>query len=220
MTGEAPLPVVRHLALFSGGIDSPVATWLMMKRGAEVLPLLMDQRPHVGDSYVERAERACRAIGEYVPSKEFLLYEAPMGDVMSRIMETPVPKLRCVLCKRSMYRIADIFGKEKDARGIVTGESLGQVASQTLDNLYVIDDASDLPVLRPNIGLDKVEIEGLARGIGTYDLTARKVEGCTVVPDRPSTQARLEQVLELEEELGLLGLCSEAAKGIQLIDVL
>jgi thiamine biosynthesis protein ThiI len=210
----------RLVSLFSGGIDSPVATWLMMKRGAEVLPLLMDQRPYVGDSYVERAERACRAIGEYVPSKEFSLYEAPLGDVMSRIMKTPVPKLRCVLCKRTMYRIADIFGKEKDARGIVTGESLGQVASQTLDNLFVIDDASDLPVLRPNIGLDKVEIEGLARSIGTYDLTARKVEGCNVVPNRPSTQARLEQVLELEEELGLLGLCSEAAKGIQLIDVL
>ena len=209
----------RLVSLFSGGIDSPVATWLMMKRGAEVFPLLMDQRPYVGDSYIERARRACMAIGEYVPSKEYGLYEAPMGDVMSHIMETSVPKLRCVLCKRSMYRIADIFGKERDVRGIVTGESLGQVASQTLDNLYVLDGASELPVLRPNISFDKVEIEGLARSIGTYDITARKVEGCTVVPERPSTKALLEQVLELEEELGLLELCSEAAKGIQLIDI-
>ncbi len=207
----------KLVSLFSGGIDSPVATWLMMKRGAEVLPLLMDQRPHVGDSYIERAERACRAIGEYVPSKDFGLNVAPMGGIMGRIMEASVPKLRCVLCKRSMYRIANLFAMEKDARGIVTGESLGQVASQTLDNLNVLDGAADLPVLRPNIGLDKVEIEDIARDIGTYDLTAIRVEGCTVVPDKPSTRARLEQVLELEEELGLVSLCSEAAKGIEMI---
>lgn len=209
----------RLVSLFSGGIDSPVATWLMMKRGAEVLPLLMDQRPHVGDSYIERAARACWAIGEYVPSREFGLNVAPMGEIMGRILEAPVPKLRCVLCKRSMYRIASLFAAEKDARGIVTGESLGQVASQTLDNLYVLDGAADLPVLRPNIGLDKVEIEDLARGIGTYDLTAITVDGCTVVPDKPSTRARLDQVLELEEELGLVGLCSEAAKAIESTDL-
>jgi len=208
----------RLVSLFSGGIDSPVATWLVMKRGAEVLPLLMDQRPHVGDSYIMRAERACRAIGEYVPAEDFGLYVAKMGDVMGRIMEATLPKLRCVLCKRSMYRIASAFANEKDARGIVTGESLGQVASQTLDNLYVLDSAADLPVLRPNIGLDKVEIEDLARNIGTYGITAIKVEGCTVVPDKPSTRARLEQVLEQEDELGLVGLCSEAAKEIERTD--
>jgi thiamine biosynthesis protein ThiI len=117
-----------------------------------------------------------------------------------------------------MYRIASAFANEKDARGIVTGESLGQVASQTLDNLYVLDGAADLPVLRPNIGLDKVEIEDLARNIGTYGITAIKVEGCTVVPDKPSTRARLEQVLEQEDELGLVGLCSEAAKEIERTD--
>lgn len=209
----------RLVSLFSGGIDSPVATWLVMKRGAEVFPLLMDQRPHVGDSYIERAERACRAIGEYTPSGDFGLYVAPMGEVMSRIMGSSIPKLRCVLCKRSMYRIASAFASESDSRGIVTGESLGQVASQTLDNLYVLDGATDLPVLRPNIGLDKVEIENLARDIGTYDLTAIKVEGCTVVPEKPSTRARLDQVVEQEDELGLMGLCSEAAKEIERTDV-
>ena len=205
----------RLVSLFSGGIDSPVASWFMMKRGGEVLPLLMDQRPHVGDSYIERAERACRAIGEYVPSKEFGLYVAPMGDIMGRIMEAPAPRLRCVLCKRSMYRIASAFAVEQDAKGIVTGESLGQVASQTLDNLYVLDSAASVPVLRPNIGLDKVEIEDIARNIGTYDITARKVEGCTVVPDKPSTRARMEQVIEMEEELGLVALCSEVVEGIE-----
>ncbi|MDH5201455.1 MAG: THUMP domain-containing protein, partial [Candidatus Bathyarchaeota archaeon] len=136
----------RLVSLFSGGIDSPVAAWLMMRRGVEVIPLLMDQRPHVGESYIDRARKACRAIAGYVPSGELGLHFAPMGEVMSRIIESPEPRLRCVLCKRSMYRIASALAAEKDARGIVTGESLGQVASQTLDNLYVIDGAVDVPV--------------------------------------------------------------------------
>ncbi len=204
----------RLVSLFSGGIDSPVATWLVMKRGAEVLPLFMDQRPHVGGSYVERVEKACDAIAEYVPSEGFGLHFAPMGEIMGRITESPEPRLRCVLCKRSMYRIASAFAMVNDARGIVTGESLGQVASQTLDNIYVLDGATDIPVLRPNIGLDKVEIEDIARRVGTYEVTARKVEGCTVVPDKPTTRARMEQVLQLEEELGLVDLCSEAADRI------
>jgi thiamine biosynthesis protein ThiI len=209
----------RLVSLFSGGIDSPVATWLMMKRGVEVLPLFMDQRPYVGESYVERAARVCGIVSEYVPSENFGLYVAPMADVMGRIMDATVPGLRCVLCKRSMYRVASAFAAEKDARGILTGESLGQVASQTLENLYVLDGASDLPVIRPVIGLDKVEIEGMARKIGTYDSSARKVEGCTVVPDKPSTGARLDQVLELEGELGLVDLCSKATDGITRLQI-
>lgn len=209
----------RLASLFSGGIDSPVATWLLMKRGADVLPLFMDQRPHVGESYIERAERACKVIADYVPSAGFGLYMVPMGPVMSRIMEAPVPPLRCVLCKRSMYRIASTFASEHHAKGIVTGESLGQVASQTLDNLYVLDEAAKIPVLRPNIGLDKVEIEVIARRIGTYDVTARKVEGCTVVPYKPTTRAKMDQVLDLEEELGLVDLCSKAAGEIAFKDV-
>ncbi len=204
----------RLASLFSGGIDSPVATWLLMKRGAEVLPLFMDQRPHVGESYIERAERACRVIADYVPSAGFGLYVVPMGSIMSRIMEASVPPLRCVLCKRSMYRIASKFASEHHAKGIVTGESLGQVASQTLDNLCVLDEAAKLPVLRPNIGLDKVEIEEIARRIGTYDVTARKVEGCTVVPEKPTTRAKMDQVFDIEEELGLVNLCLEAASEI------
>ncbi len=200
----------RLVSLFSGGIDSPVGTWLMMKRGAETLPLLMDQRPHVGESYIERAEAACGALTGFVPSG-FGLYIAPMGGLMGRIMEASIPRLRCVLCKRSMYKIASIFAKERKAMGIVTGESLGQVASQTLDNLYVIDGAAEVPVIRPIIGLDKVEIERMARKIGTYDITAKTVEGCTIVPDRPATRSRMEQVLELESELDLEGLCIEAA---------
>jgi len=204
----------RLVSLFSGGIDSPVATWLMMKRGAEVLPMFMDQRPHVGDSYVDRVEKAYQTVGKFVPSEDFNLYLVPFGEVMSRIMESSAPSLRCVLCKRSMYRVASTFAAEMNAQGIITGESLGQVASQTLDNLYVIDGASDLPVHRPLIGFDKVEIESIARKIGTYEVTARTVEGCTVVPDKPATWSRMDQVVELEEDLGLEEVCANVSEKI------
>ena len=203
----------RLVSLLSGGIDSPVATWMMMKRGVEVRPLFMDQRPYVGDDYVERARNAFEALRRYVPG-EFKLYAAPFGEVMRRIMDSPSPRLRCLLCKRSMYRVAEAFAEAVGARGVITGESLGQVASQTLDNLSILDEAVSLPVYRPLIGLDKVEIEHLARRIGTYEVTAKAVHGCTVVPDKPATRAKLEAVRELEGELGLPQLCSEVAEEI------
>ena len=209
----------RLVALFSGGIDSPVAMWLMMKRGTETLPLFMDQRPHVGESYVERSLLACKTISEFVPSANFGLYSAPIGDIMGRILETSKPGLRCVLCKRSMYRIASTFAEEHGAKGIVTGESLGQVASQTLDNLFVLEEAVDFPVMRPTIGFDKLEIERKARDIGTYNITAHTVEGCTVVPDRPTARARIEEVHEAEKALGLIELCTDAVSRIEFIEI-
>ena len=113
---------------------------------------------------------------------------------MERILDSPEPRFTCVLCKRSMYRIAEEFCRHKRAKAIVTGESMGQVASQTLDNLFVLDSAVSIPVLRPLIGLDKVEIEDKARLIGTYSLTAHKVEGCKVVPSTPATTSRMEKI--------------------------
>jgi thiamine biosynthesis protein ThiI len=204
----------RLVSLFSGGIDSPVATWLMMKRGAAVTSLFIDQRPYVGDSYAERAERAFQAIKRFVPEEDYGLYIAPFGDVSKRILDAPHPKLRCVLCKRAMYRVANALAVKRRANGIVTGESLGQVASQTLANLSVINDAVKLPVFRPLIGMDKVEIEAIARRVGTYDITARNVDGCSIVPEKPATKSQRELILELEEELGLVEMCDEAAKNI------
>jgi tRNA uracil 4-sulfurtransferase len=205
----------RAVALFSGGIDSPVATWLTMKRGVEVLPLFMDQTPYVGETYLRRAEDAFKGLQKYAPSEGFALYSAPMGPVMERILQSPEPKFTCILCKRAMYRIAEEFCKYKRAKAIITGESLGQVASQTLDNLYVLDSAVNIPLLRPIIGLDKVEIEDRARTIGTYALTAHRVEGCKAVPSTPATKSRIDKMERLEEQLSLLDLCAETAKKIR-----
>jgi len=205
-------------ALFSGGIDSPVAAWIMMKRGLNVQPLFMDQTPHVGPSYIERVKRSFRVVAEYVPVDGFKLFSAPMGPVMTRILESPEPRYTCIMCKRSMYRIAEAYADDNGLKAVVTGESLGQVASQTMANLFVLDDAVSIPVLRPLIGLDKVEIEDIARKVGTYDVTARKVEGCIAVPPNPATRSKIEVISQLEEELGLPSLCREAAAAVDVLD--
>jgi thiamine biosynthesis protein ThiI len=207
----------KAVGLLSGGIDSPVAIWQMMKRGISVLPLFMDQTPYVGKNYIVRAKKSFKKIMEYVPESGFQLFSVPMGPIMQRLLESENLRLTCILCKRSMYRIAEHFSVRKKAKTIITGESLGQVASQTLSNLYTLTRAVTIPVLRPNIGLDKVEIENIARRIGTYDITAKKVEGCKCVPSNPVTKSRLDVVKTLEEELNLLELCNEAANNIEVI---
>ena len=207
----------KAISLFSGGIDSPVAAWLLMKRGVAVLPLFMDQRPMVGDSYVERCVESFKQIASYVPRKSYSLYSAPIGDVMQRITETREPRFICVMCKRSMYRIAELFAEKHRAKAIITGESLGQVASQTLSNMFVLSSAITLPILRPLVGLDKVEIEDIARRIGSYEITAVTTDGCKAVPTGPATRSKVEVIEELEAELGLVELCGEAADNISVI---
>ena len=207
----------KAISLFSGGIDSPVAAWLLMKRGVAVLPLFMDQRPFVGDAYVERAIEGFNKIASYVPRTSYKLYSAPMGDVMQRITESPEPRYICIMCKRSMYRIAERFAEAHRAKAVITGESLGQVASQTLSNMFVLSSAIELPILRPLVGLDKVEIEDIAREISSYSITAKSTDGCTAVPKGPATRSKVGVIEGLEDELGLIALCNEAADNISVI---
>ena len=208
----------RMVSLFSGGIDSPVSTWLMMKRGVDVIPLFMDQRPYVGESYIDRVEAAFKALKPYVPIEGFKLFFAPMGEIMKQILTSREPRFTCVLCKRSMYRVAEIFAGKHKALALVTGESLGQVASQTLYNMVVLDNAVTMPVLRPLVGLDKVEIEDLSRFIGTYEITAKNIEGCKAVPSNPATRSRPDIINKLEDELSLIELCHETANNIKTVE--
>jgi len=207
----------KAISLFSGGIDSPVAAWLLMKRGVAVLPLFMDQRPFTGDNYVERAIESFNQIASYVPRSSYRLFAAPMGDVMQRITESSEPRFICIMCKRSMYRIAERFAEKHRAKAIITGESLGQVASQTLSNMFVLSSAIDLPILRPLVGLDKVEIEDISRDIGSYIITAKSTDGCTAVPKGPATRSKIDVIERLEKELRLEELCAEAADNISVI---
>jgi thiamine biosynthesis protein ThiI len=206
----------RLVCLFSGGIDSPVAAWLMMKRGATVELLFLDQRPYVGDNYAERARIVAGNLRRYIPKKELVLNNAPFGEIMSVIASEVPEKNKCIICKRMMYRVACSFAEKKQAEGIITGESLGQVASQTLFNLRVLDEVSTFPVFRPLIGFNKREIVDLAKDIKTYESSILSIQSCSVVPSKPTTKAKIVEILEIERDLPVTRLVADAVERITL----
>jgi thiamine biosynthesis protein ThiI len=187
----------KVIALVSGGIDSPVAAWLMMKRGCSIVPLFFDCEHYVGDFGHERALNVIKALAVWAgrPLNVAVVHHGANLDQFRKLS----PRTTCVLCKRAMYRIASSIAKEEKAHGIVTGESIGQVASQTTQNLLAIDQASDVPVYRPLIGLDKTESIKLARRIGTYRLsTEGDPAACRAAHRHPTTNADLDEVNSLE----------------------
>lgn len=205
----------KVVALLSGGVDSATASWLMMKRGAYVVPLYLSTTPYGNERCSQRVFNVVKFLRGYVPSNKYFLYVAPHGQNLSELIKRCPRKLTCVLCKRMMYRIACKFAELKGAKAIVTGESLGQVASQTLANLHVLDEASTMPVFRPLIGMDKNEIENMAGKIGFQQIAAIKVKPCGAVPFKPATKAKLDRVKDVEEALNVEELVNEAIKGIQ-----
>ncbi len=201
--GGIPLGVEgKVVALFSGGIDSPVAAWLMMKRGCKIIPIYFDIAPFSDGSILHRAKRVADILKGYQPDFEIRVVKDTFLERAKEVLTREgVENYTCILCKRHMYRVAERIAKEEGAKGIVTGESLGQVASQTLDNLLVLDDACSLPVYRPLIGFDKVEIERIAKEIGTFEASILPASSCSAVPKKPATKAKLEKVLDVEREL-------------------
>jgi thiamine biosynthesis protein ThiI len=142
-----------------------------------------------------------------------------MGFIMDAILETVSPRFVCVCCKRMMYRLASALANQNHCQGLVTGENLGQVASQTLSNLQVLDEAVSLPVFRPLIGYEKLESIQLAKQIGTFRLSTAPVHGCTAVPSKPSTKAKLDIIKQFEEKLDIPYLLSRAYQGIKRIEL-
>ena len=211
--GGIPLGVEGKLvALFSGGIDSPVAAWMMMKRGCKIIPVYADLESFSSVSALDRAQAVIEALRAYQPDLELMVVKDGFLKRAKEVLrKEDLENYTCVLCKRRMYRLAESVAREVGAKGIVTGESLGQVASQTLDNLFVLDDCASMPVYRPLIGFDKVEAEKIAREIGTYEPSILKAEGCKAVPYKPATKAKLEKVLAVEKALSREGKVAEAS---------
>ena len=180
----------KLISLISGGIDSPVATWMMMKRGCSITAL------HFGKE--KEMKGILNKLREYNHNIELRCFD--ISNIQERASEV-AGKFTCLICKRTMYRVAEILAEREHALGICTGESLGQVASQTIDNLTVLDNAATLPVYRPLIGMDKEETIAIAKKIGTFEHASNK--GCSFVPKKPSTKANLAEIEKLEEKLGI-----------------
>ena len=202
--GGIPLGVEGKLvALFSGGIDSPVAAWMMMKRGCKIIPVYTDLETFSSPSALKRAHAVVEVLKSYQPDLKLVVIK---DDYLLRSMEVMrrehLENYACLICKRRMYRLAESVAEQVGAKGIMTGESLGQVASQTLDNLLVLNGSTSLPVYRPLIGFDKVEAEKIAREIGTYEPSIMPVESCKAVPYKPATKAKLDKVQKIEAIVG------------------
>jgi thiamine biosynthesis protein ThiI len=191
----------RVVALMSGGIDSPVAAWMMMKRGCNVIPL------HFRHNDVEAAKFLdnCRVLETWSYGfriRPIILQQAEaFGPIYQRLRELGEERWTCLMCKRTLVSKAAEVAIEHHALAVVTGESLGQVASQTLENLGVISYGQPLPILRPLIGLDKVEVMDLARRIGTYEVSTRAAVGCAYLPNHPLTRANVAALQRLLEQI-------------------
>ncbi|CAD6495073.1 MAG: tRNA sulfurtransferase [Candidatus Argoarchaeum ethanivorans] len=203
--GMGGLPVGtqgKMVALISGGIDSPVAAWLMMKRGCEIVFVYCNNEPFSDESNRERAMECIEALQVWSPRK-LKVYEAANGKNLEAFLDTCKESLLCVLCRRMMYRIAGEIMKKEGAYGIITGSSLGQVASQTSENMMTEIYTFNYPIYHPLIGLDKKEIITIAQRIGTYEPSIKPAKECSVVPDHPATAAKISDVLEAEENLNI-----------------
>ena len=201
---------MKILCLMSGGIDSPVAAYTLARSGAEIVLLHMDNRPYSDEGLVDKVVRLTRAL-EMALEQPVDLWVAPHGKSQRRISQNCRRNLQCVLCKRTMLKVARNVAQQLGADAIAMGDSLGQVASQTLHNIAAEERGLDFPVLRPLIGLDKLEIEILAKEIGTYEISIEKGTPCTIVPFRPATMATSEIIATQEEFLDLEALAREVA---------
>jgi len=184
---------MKLLALLSSGIDSPVACYLMLKKGfkVEYLHFAMGQRS------VEKTKLLTSRLKKFGGSNRFFVisHKKMIQHVLNSGIEE---KYTCIHCKRSMLKIAEMLAVKLGCDAILMGDSLGQVASQTVPNLYVEDSAVKIPVLRPLIGLDKEEIIEFAKNAGTYEISIMKDEGCSAVPKNPVTRAKTENVKDVD----------------------
>lgn len=206
---------MKLVSLMSGGIDSPVAAYMMSEVGADVVLLHMDNRPYTDERSIEKAQLLAEKLRE-VTGKPFPLYVAAHGPSQTQIKEK-CSNYQCVMCKRTMMFVASEFAKMSGCSGVIMGDSLGQVASQTLKNLRSETVGLDIPIVRPLIGLDKIEIEAIGKRIGTYEISITQEPSCGVVPVKPITEAVPSKILELQSKLEFDKMVADSFNSVRLM---
>lgn len=191
----------KVVALVSSGIDSPVATYLMMKRGCQVIALYCDNDPYTSPEALKNFEDLIDQLNLYASGAPIKKRVVKYGEYLSTCKSDAPERMTCVLCKSGMYKIAGKLAKKLHAEAVIDGSSLGQVASQTLPNILATREDLDVPVLSPLIGLDKLEITRIAEKIGTFEISKRDDGGCKAVPRYPETNADLELVKQVKEDI-------------------
>jgi len=218
LPGPGGLPVGtlgRALCLLSGGIDSPVAAWMAMKRGCRVGFVTYHSAPYIGEGSKKKVLDLARALGRYQLRSR--LYVVPFTEIQVAIRDSAPESYRTVLYRRMMQRIAARLARVDGYKALVTGECMGQVASQTLENLICIGAATEMHVLRPLIAFDKEETIVIARRIGTFDISNRPDPDCCTVfqPARPMIRGKLAECLAAEDQMDVEGLIDRACAGVE-----
>jgi tRNA uracil 4-sulfurtransferase len=214
--GAGGLPVGasgRVVSLISGGIDSPVAAYRMLQRGCRLIFVHFHSAPYLDKTSQEKVRQLVTALTRH--QFQSRLYMVPFGEIQRQIVAAVNRPLRVILYRRMMLRIAEGLARKEKAKALVTGESLGQVASQTLENMAVIQQAAALPILRPLVGMDKQEIIDQARRIGTFDISSIPDQDCCqlFVPKHPATKARTREVEEAETSFNVQEMVRRGIEG-------
>lgn len=208
----------RVLCLISGGIDSPVAAFQMLKRGCSITLLHCDNYPFT-DGSVEKVLKNADNLRKYSLGEEVKVYSVKFGQYLEHAQQNAPPRMTCVLCKSGMYQLASILARKEKANAIVDGSSIGQVASQTLNNIEVTRYHCRMPIFSPLISMDKIEIEEIAKKIGTYEVSIIPDGGCSAVPKYPETHADLDLFKNVVDEINQKEVLEETANSFTRIDL-
>jgi tRNA uracil 4-sulfurtransferase len=217
--GGLPVGVSGTVAcLLSGGIDSPVAAYRMLKRGCTVVFLHFHSYPILNRVSQEKVRELVTLLTRYQFASRLMLI--PFAPIQRQIVAEVAAPYRVVLYRRCMVRIADTLAKLVDAKALVTGESLGQVASQTLENLAAINEVASLPMFRPLIGMDKQEIVTQAIALGSYDISIIPDQDCCTlfVPPHPVVRADHQMLAQIEAKLDMRTLIQQGINAVQVVD--
>ena len=208
----------KVVSLISGGIDSPVATYRMLKRGCKAVFVHFHGRPYLSRVSEEKVQDIVKLLTSFQLHSR--LHLVPFGKIQSQIVVNSPPPVRVVLYRRLMLRIAAKIAEQEEAWALVTGDSLGQVASQTPENIAVINEATTLPILRPLIGMDKIEISQQAQAIGSFETSIEPDQDCCTlfVPKHPRTRCDLPSILRVEEHLDIPSLIQQGLQATELLE--
>ena len=218
--GGYPLGVGgKIMHMLSGGIDSPVAAYLLMRRGIKIECIHFASPPYTNVGVIEKLKDLLSKLNKYQP--EIRLNIIPFTKIQEEIYRSADESYAITIMRRMMFRLADRLAHRRRCSAISSGESVGQVASQTLESMYTINEVTSLPVLRPVVTMDKVDIIKLARKIDTYDISIRPFEDCCTIfaPKSPKTKPSLEKAKEFEEKFDYESLINEALDNVEVIYV-
>ena len=209
----------KGLSLLSGGIDSPVATWMMAKRGMMIEVVHFHSYPYTSQRAQEKVEDLAALVATYCG--RFKMHVINLLPIQEQIVQNCPEEETTILVRRFMMRIAQKIAEQTGCGMLITGENLGQVASQTAESLIVTDSSVTMPVMRPLIAMDKVDIMDKAMEIGTYETSIQPYEDCCTVflPKHPVTKPKLERILESESRLDCEGLIAAAVEAEEIIDI-